>query len=469
MGLFLASLDISVNVALPEITRSFGTDVATVQWIIIFYVGSTTSLQLNLGSLADIYGLKRFYIAGIGIYTLAVLLIGLAPFLGAVFGLRVLQAVGNGLMLASAPALVTRIFPPEQRGRGLGLMAAIATLGMVTGSLGGGVLVDSFGWRAIFLARVPIGILAIGLATIALRERPSEAPKPGFDLRGGIAIFAGLASFILFLTLGGRIGWTSPLVGALALTAAVSLVAFAYIERHAPRPVLHLGLLRHRILSPAIVAAFLFSVATFVNLFILPFYVSDTLGVSATAWGLLLTLTPVVGVLSSPVGGWLSDRVSPSYLSTLALIVATGAMFSFSLLDAQSAIADVAFRMAAVGLGMGMFQAANASIVMGSVPSDRLGTGGAIMSLSRSMGTVTSVAVISAIFAALVDSHAASLAVQGVAGDDGEAQAFIFAFRDTYRISALLAGAAALVSLACWPQIARLGAVAAPETGAGDN
>ena len=112
-GLFLGSLDITVNVALPDITDSFGTDVQTIQWIIIFYVGSTTGLQLSLGSAADIYGLKRFFIIGIGTYTLAVLLIGFAPVLSLVFGLRVLQAVGNGLMLASAPALVTAAFPSE--------------------------------------------------------------------------------------------------------------------------------------------------------------------------------------------------------------------------------------------------------------------------------------------------------------------------------------------------------------------
>ena len=96
-GMFLGSLDIAVNVALPNITSSFGTDLQTVQWMIIFYVGSTTGLQLGLGSAADMYGLKRFYIIGLTTYTVAVLLIGVAPLLPIVFGLRVLQAVGNGL------------------------------------------------------------------------------------------------------------------------------------------------------------------------------------------------------------------------------------------------------------------------------------------------------------------------------------------------------------------------------------
>ena len=133
-GLFLASLDITVNVALPDITSDLGTDIRTIQWIIVFYVGSTAGLQLSLGSAADIYGLKRFYVIGLCVYTVAVLLIGLAPSLSLVFGLRVLQAVGNGMLLASVPALVTSMFPREERGRGLGLMSGIATLGLITGA-----------------------------------------------------------------------------------------------------------------------------------------------------------------------------------------------------------------------------------------------------------------------------------------------------------------------------------------------
>ena len=116
--------------------KSLGTDSQTVQWIIIFYVGSSTGLQLSLGNAADRFGLKRFYLIGLAVYTLAVLLIGLAPALGMVFALRVLQAVGNGLIMVAVPALVTAIFPAATRGRALGLMTGIATLGMVTGAVG---------------------------------------------------------------------------------------------------------------------------------------------------------------------------------------------------------------------------------------------------------------------------------------------------------------------------------------------
>ena len=235
LGMFLTSLDLAVNVALPDITSNLGTNLRTVQWIIVLYVGSSTALQLGLGSAADVYGLKRFYIIGLAAYALAVLLIGLAPSLPFVLALRVTQAIGNGLIVASAPALITAIFPSEERGRALGLMSAISTLGMIAATLGGGALVDAFGWRSIFLARVPLTLITILLALLILAEyKPEERRR--FDLRGAALAFAGLACLVLFLTIGGRSGWLTPVMLALGVGAAVSLTLFLRWERRIPYP-----------------------------------------------------------------------------------------------------------------------------------------------------------------------------------------------------------------------------------------
>ena len=329
MGMFLTSLDITVNIALPDITRSLGTDSQTVQWIIIFYVGSSTGLQLSLGNAADRYGLKRFYLMGVGVYALAVLLIGLAPMLSVVLALRVLQAVGNGLIMVAAPALVTTICAAETRGQALGFMTGIATLGMVTGALGGGVLVDSFGWRAIFLGRVPLCLLTALLAIHALRESPQRIQQ-AYDLRGAVTLFIGLVAFIFCLTLGGRHGWTTPYVLLLFLLAVLAALAFVYVETTVSQPVFDLSLLKHRVLAPAVLAAFFMHLAVFVNWFILPFYVSDTLGANAKTLGFLLMLMMGVNAVAAPLGGWLSDRMPPTYVTTLALVIAARAMGWFT-------------------------------------------------------------------------------------------------------------------------------------------
>ena len=250
LGMFLCSLDLAVNVALPDITADLNTDLRTVQWIIVLYVGGSTSLQLGLGSAADVYGLRRFYIIGLAAYALAVLLIGLAPTLPFVLGLRVMQAVGNGLIAASAPALVTGIFPSEQRGRALGLMSAISTLGMIAATLGGGVLVDGFGWRAIFLARVPLTLITILLALIILQAPAASDGRKNFDLRGAALAFVGLAALVLFLTIGGRSGWLSPAALTLGIGAIASLTLFLRWERKIPNPVFDPKMLTHPLLAP---------------------------------------------------------------------------------------------------------------------------------------------------------------------------------------------------------------------------
>ena len=128
-GTFLTALDITVNVALPDIAESFSTDAVTIQWIIIFYVGSSTAMQLGLGGAADVFGLKRMFMVGLVAYTASVVAIGLSENLGLVFGLRVFQSVGNGLLIALGPAIVTRLFPDDFRGRALGIMGGLGTLG----------------------------------------------------------------------------------------------------------------------------------------------------------------------------------------------------------------------------------------------------------------------------------------------------------------------------------------------------
>ena len=444
--MFLTSLDLAVNVALPDITADLGTDLRTVQWIIILYVGGSTSLQLGLGGAADVYGLKRFYIFGLAAYALAVLLIGLAPTLQFVLALRVTQAIGNGLIVASAPALITAIFPSEERGRALGLMSAISTLGMISATLGGGALVDAFGWRSIFLARVPLTMITMLLALLILVEYKPEKP-PRFDLRGATLAAIGLACLVLFLTLGGRVGWLSPLVALLGIGAAATLSLLARFERSVAHPILDPRMLTHPLLVPVITASFLMFMSTFVNLFILPFYVSDVLGVDARALGFLLMLTPVIAGSVAPLGGWLSDRMPPAYLTTTALVVSAAAMLWFSSLTSESGVGDVALRMAVGGIGLGVFQAANATLIMGAVPSDRLGTGGALISLSMSMGIVTSVALMGGVFDGRLALYEASVPY--------DIEAFVLAFRDTYIVAGVLGALAVAVSFTYWPRVLR--------------
>lgn len=460
--MFLAALDITVNVALPDITASFGTDAVTIQWIIIFYVGASTALQLGLGGAADVFGLKRMFIIGLVVYTVAVVAIGMAQSLELVFALRVLQAFGNGLLMALAPAIVTRLFPSEFRGRALGIMAALGTFGMMTGSLGGGLLVDELGWRAIFLGRLPICLAAIAFSAALLRLPPSpfnvanapnapdttgDAGRPAgrsraaFDLWGAATLFVAVAALILALSLGGRSGWTQPYVPALGAVAALAFVAFVAIERRVERPALDLSIFKNRALAAAFAVSILAMVSTFVNWFILPFMVVDAMGATASVWGALLLAMTVANTLGSPLGGWLSDRWNPAYTITGGLAVCALAMASLAMLDAASGVARVGVGLVAVGVGTGLFQSANANLIMGAMPPRRLGMGGGVMGLTRGLGTVSSVAVMGAVFAAREAARGA---------ETGAGDAFTLAFQDTYLISVAIGVVAVVASLGTW-------------------
>ena len=451
-GMFLTSLDITVNVALPNITDSFGTDAITIQWIIILYVGSSTAMHLGLGGAADAFGLKRMFVLGLIGYTVAVFAIGFAQSLGLLFGLRVFQAVGNGLLMVLAPAIVTRLFPSEFRGRALGIMAALGTLGMMAGSLGGGALVDAFGWRAIFLGRVPLCLAAIAFTTLLLRlpdesgQRHKSGVWRGFDVWGSVTLFTAVGALILMFSLGGRNGWTTTYVPLLGVLAAAGMVVFVLVERRAVRPVLQLSVLRNRVLAPALIVVMLAMVSTFVNWFLLPFFVVESLGASASVWGLLLMLMTVATALSAPLGGWLSDRWHPVYTITGGLTAATVAMVSLSSLSEGSTVVHVAVGLIGVGVGTGLFQSANANLIMGSMPAGRLGMGGGIMGLSRGLGTVFSVAIMGAIFSARLGARGVSLP---------EDHAFILAFQDTYWIAVVLGAVAIAVSCTIWPVFVR--------------
>jgi MFS family permease len=276
--------------------------------------------------------------------------------------------------------------------------------------------------------------------------------QQAYDLRGAVTLFIGLVAFIFFLTLGGRHGWTTPYVLWLLLLAALAALVFVYVETTVSQPVFDLSLLKHRVLAPVVLAAFFMHLAVFVNWFILPFYVSDTLGANAKTLGFLLMLMMGVNAVAAPLGGWLSDRMPPPYVTTLALIIIAGAMGWFTQLGTDSTVVQVMLRMIAVGAGMGLFQAANATLIMGSVPSDQLGTGGALLAMSRSMGTVSSVALMGALFASRLEVHTLALAQHGATGPARSGQVFVLAFQDTYGVSALLAGMAVLISLSYWPR-----------------
>ena len=447
LGMFLTSLDIAVNVALPLITREFDTDYQTVQWIIIVFIATRAGLVLGAGSFADRFGLRQVYLIGAAAYVAAMICIALSPTFGIAVGFRVLQALGTGCLFAVSPAIAARLFPPSRRGLSMGLTTGSQALGMLAGTLGAGLLVGWFGWQAVFLGRVPFALLALLLGVIWLKRSQSSTSRKSFDATGALTLFGVMLCLMIGLRLGRSIGWTSPVVMALLAFAPLFFVAFLWIEKRAAWPIIPGVLLRARGVVISSTAMFMSHFGAFVVWFIFPFYVVESLGYGAFILGVMLAVMAAANVGFSTTGGWLCDRVGTTAIGTIGLTAVSGGLLLMGFLDAQSSLTQVGLRIALVGAGTGLFQAAAFTLMMSSVPAGRFGTAGAALSLAQALGTVLSVAVTGGLFALSIDYHLGVLGADGLEFADNEARAFVLAYRDVFWLGAAIAIAGAGVFL----------------------
>ncbi|MEK7806966.1 MAG: MFS transporter [Chloroflexota bacterium] len=450
LGMFLAALDIAVNVALPAMTRDFKADLHSVQWIIVAFVATRAGLAMGAGSFADQFGLRPVYLFGAATYLVSMFLIAFSPSLEMAVGFRVLQAIGTGCLYAVSPAIAARVFPAHRRGLAMGFTTASQAFGMLAGTLGAGLLVRWFDWEAVFLGRVPFALLALFLAVRFMKKEARPDSGPPFDLAGAVTLVAALLCLVIGLRLGRSEGWSSFVVLVLLPLSPVLMTAFWRAEKRAAWPVLPGELLRVRGFLAAGLSMFLAHLGVFVIWFILPFYIADSLGRGALSLGAVLAAMALLNIGFSGVGGWLCDRAGTLPVGLVGLVVLAGGLFFMGLLDGGAGLAQVGFRIAIVGIGLGLFQAAAYALMMSSVPPERFGTAAAALSLSQAFGSVLSVAVIGGVFALSNDHHLSTLAQQEIAADDLERRAFIQAFHDVFWLGGAIAALGAGAFLLSW-------------------
>ena len=447
LAMFLAALDFSVNVALPEIAADLDADLQSVQWALVVFMGIRASLVLGAGSFADRFGLRRVYLWGGMAYLVSMFCIALSPDLASVVGFRVLHGIGTACMYAVAPAIAANLFPPHRRGLSMGFTTANQALGMVAGTIGAGLLVGAgwlgWDWEWVFWGRVPFMAVALIFAWLFLdRDPPISRQGPAFDLTGTLTLALGLMCLIVGTRLGREIGWDTWQVLALLVLTPVALALFWRIERTAPWPVLPLWLFRNRgfVVSGAC-SAFVY-LSAFVVWFIFPFYVADTLGRGPEVLGVMMATASLCGVAMSLSGGWLSDRIGTQFVGSVGLLGIAAGLAMMGLLDAESSLAEATLWVSLTGAGNGFVQAACYSLVMKSVNPDRFGTAGAMLSLTQALGSISAIVIFGGVFAFREDQHLAQLA--GTVG--AEASAFLRAYRDVFMMGAAVAVVGALIA-----------------------
>ncbi len=446
MGIFLATIDGSiVNVALPTLASAFGANFATLQWVVLAYLVTISTLMLSVGRLADMIGKKTIYASGFVVFTLGSVLCGLSPTIYWLIGSRILQAVGAAMVMALGTAIIIEAFPPQEWGRALGISGSIVSVGIVIGPTLGGLILGSLSWHWIFFVNLPVGVIGTWMV---LRYVPGIRPreKQRFDFLGALVLLTALLCLLIGLTLGQERGFGEPLTLGLLVGFLLASLVFVRVEQRAAQPMVDLNLFRNQLFSINLVTAMMVFICSAGTVILMPFYLENVLGYEPRMAGLLLSVVPVMLGITSPISGAASDRFGTRRIATLGLGILLIGYLGLHSLSTDTDALGYALRFAPIGLGFGIFQSPNNTAIMAAAPRRQTGVVSGMLALSRTLGQTTGIAILGTVWASLVTFHAGNLIPGGATEAPADLQ--VLALQETFLvISAIIAIA---VGLSAW-------------------
>ena len=400
LSMLLSSLGTSIaNVGLPTLAQVFNASFQHVQWIVLAYLLAITALIVSVGRLGDITGRRRLLLTGIGLFTLASALCGFAPTLWLLIGARALQGIGAAIMMALTMAFVGETVTKAKTGSAMGLLGTMSAIGTAMGPSLGGLLIGGFGWQAIFLITVPLGLLTLVLAH---RYLPADRQKPktdraGFDPLGTLLLALTLAAYALAMTLGR--GSFGPVNIALLLAAGGGACLFVFTEARVTSPLIRLAMFRDPVLSGSLAMSLLVATVMMATLVVGPFYLAHGLGLDAVLVGLVLSVGPFVAALTGVPAGRIADRFGAPRMTLAGLIAMATGCLTLSVLPETFGIGGYLLPMVVITLGYALFQTANNTTVMADVQPDQRGVISGMLNLSRNLGLITGASALGAVFA----------------------------------------------------------------------
>lgn len=383
---FLAS---SIVVALPTIGREFSISSVTASWIANSYLLAAAAFLVPFGRIADIRGRKRLFLNGMWVFSAGTVLCMVAPTVETLLAFRVLQGIGSAMIFGTSVAIVTSVYPANERGKALGLTTMLVYVGLSAGPVLGGILTEFFSWRAIFVVVLPLAgsIIFVGYRWLAGEWRGAEGEM--FDLRGSVVYGFSLTGVVLGLTF-------LPDLAAAALMALglIGIFIFARLERRTECPVFDTKLFsENRAFAFSNVAALINYSATFAVAFLMSFYLQVEKGFAADYTGLILISQPVLMAAFSPVAGRLSDFVEPQYIASVGMAITATGLVLLSLLTANSSLLVIILSLAVLGFGFAFFSSPNTNAIMTSVERRCYGIASATVGTMRLIGQTLSIAV----------------------------------------------------------------------------
>ncbi|TSE00628.1 MFS transporter [Skermania sp. ID1734] len=410
-GVFMLLLDITiVNVALPDIQNQFDATLSGLQWVIDAYALTLAAFLLTSGTIADQIGRRKVFAAGLVIFTCASLLCGLSTGVTMLALARALQGVGGAIMFATSLALLAQAFPPKERGVAFGVFGAVTGVAVAVGPVLGGALTSWLSWRWIFFVNLPIGIVALAVTLLRVRESRDPARRP-VDWAGCVTFSVALAALVFGLIRSHADGWTSATVLGSFVAAAVLLIAFIAIEWTGRAPMFDLHLLRVPTFNGGLLAAWGISASLFSLLTYLVIYLQGVMGYSAIEVGVRVLPMTLAIFVTAGIAGRLSNLVPVRWLIGPGFLLVGAGLLLMRGSDPTAGWMHFLPGFIVAGAGAGLINVPLASTAVGVVTQERAGMASGINSTFRQIGIATGVAALGSILAArLKDSVVASLA-----------------------------------------------------------
>ncbi|MCA9831559.1 MAG: MFS transporter [Dehalococcoidia bacterium] len=436
-----------VFVALSAIADDFGITLRAVTWVVIAQALTISALMMPMGRLADIAGWKRIHLLGLALFAAGAIFIAVSPVFWILIVARVVMAAGNAMGQSVGTAMVVSVFPPSERGMAIGSQTSAVAIGGVSGPIVGGLVLQILPWEALFwLLVIPIGIAFVaGYLILDEKKMRGERRAERLPFDWGGAILSGLAISLLVITINNpfALSWASPLqLGPLLLVVAL-LAIFVYWEFGYTNPMLELRLFRDHVFSLAVLTRMLGFMATTATLFMMPIYLISFRDMSAGAAGGVLFLTSLGMGVSAQAAGRLSDKFGPRPFTMLGLGMVVITALPMAFLGHNTPIPVVMALLLVGGLGSGLFNVPNNSMILGAAPASALGVVAALTNLTRNVGNVFGQAIASGVIVAVMVAKGFDIPL----GDVGDNPAAGHAFLAGWKIAFLLVAAYASVAL----------------------
>lgn len=432
---FMSTLDGSiVNIALPVMSRDLNIPMNQAEWIVSIYLIVICALLLLFGKIGDAFGKVKVFKIGTVLFVLGSLLCGFNQGLTLLLIARALQALGASMTMSNNNGIITEVFPVHERGRALGLTGSFVALGSIAGPGIGGLILAHFSWGYIFWINVPIGIMTIIFGQFVLPKDIIKTHEK-IDYAGFTGFAVLIVSLFLAVFIGQQIGFTQPLVLVLLSVTLISAIGFVWWENHVEKPLLSFRLFKNIDFSLSLLCAFLIFIVTFFFNVISPFYLENARGFAPSTAGYILMIFPIVQVVAAPIAGSISDKIGPELLTFIGLVLISISQIGYMLMNLQTPIWLFMFFVGLVGLGNGIFQAPNNTIVMSSVAVQDLGIAGGINALARNLGMIFGISTATTVlFTAMSHNYGHKVTTYL----PGHAAVFIAGMHDTFMVALVI-------------------------------